>query len=810
MLGRQQTRPAAFLALAALLAMFAADAARAQERWPPWQSYGEAEDAARARQKRAAKAGQAELDALKKEVDQLRQAGKYAEAAAAQQRLVKLTEKRYGPNDPQTAAALTTLADLYTAQNKFAEAEPLLKRAITIHEKAKKPDNNELAQALDNLGSLYVKQGRTADAAPLSKRAADLRAGAQVAAKPKGAEGQPAQAKDESDKPKAGRVSDKEAAAPSAAPAAPAEAPTAQAPPEAPAEQAPAEAPAASAPPADASGQGAPPPQQAEERAPEQDALPQNPLGQLKGVMATPPPPAPPPMPAATPTEAPSSPPPSGTMGPTPAIPAAPPSPPVTTMAPPVLPEPAPAGAPAPATAPQASAPAEASEKAQAEAAEAAAKARAEAEQKAKRAEEEAAKSKESTERAIQPRMKATARAAPPAPSAPPAAVTTAPPPGAASEAAPDILAKKSGGGGAPPVPAASSSPAAAAAPEEQKDWDVVPVFYGTDRAVEPNAQRLVFGSDRGRRLQLGQALVTVPKVHQVPQVERPWAVKIPYFDVTIYEQKEDPKQHFTIKEIKALTKEQLLALVKARLKPSQRFKDHALVFVHGYNTSFDNALYRTAQIAYDLEFDGAAFLYSWPSGGAVASYTYDRESAQASEPYLRQFLEMVVKETGAKSVSVIAHSMGNQPLMDVLRDMKSAAPEGVAINQVILAAPDVDADNFTNLAQAIKGFAKGVTLYASGNDRALLISRNFWGNYRAGDVPTSGPLVLPGIDSIDVTEASTDAFAINHSGYAENNKLLQDIGKLILNGLRPPDLRLSNLKKVSTDRGDYWRFVKN
>jgi esterase/lipase superfamily enzyme len=278
---------------------------------------------------------------------------------------------------------------------------------------------------------------------------------------------------------------------------------------------------------------------------------------------------------------------------------------------------------------------------------------------------------------------------------------------------------------------------------------------------------------------------------------------------VTIYEQKEDPKQHFTIKEIKALTKEQLLALVKERLKPAQRFKDQALVFVHGFNTSFDNALYRTAQIAYDIEFDGATFLYSWPSGGAVASYTYDRESAQASEPYLRQFLEMVVKETGAKSISIIAHSMGNQPLMDVLRDMKSSAPAGVVISQVILAAPDVDADNFTNLAQSIKGFAKGMTLYASSNDRALLVSRNFWGNYRAGDVPAAGPLVLAGIDTIDVTDASTDAFAINHSGYAQNNKLLQDIGKLILNGLRPPDLRLPNLKKVSTDKGDYWRYVK-
>jgi len=795
MLRRQHTKPAAFLALAALVALFAADVARAQS-WAPWQSYGEAEEAARARQKRAAKAGHAELDATKKKVDQLRQAGKYAEAAGAQQRVVQLTEKRYGPNDPQTAIALTTLADLYTAQNKYAEAEPLLKRAISIREKAKKPDNKELAQALDNLGSLYVKQGRTADAAPLAKRAADLRAnvpaappatatGAGEETPPAAAQAQDGEKKTEPAKKQAFHAKPKPDMAPPPPPAT-----------EAPAAQAPAEtAPAA---PQDETAEQAPPPADTTDKGAgaAEDVVPQNPLTALKKVEQAPTQPAPPAPPTVTPTIAPPAPPAPTTMAPAlPAPPPAAPSAPVTTMAPP------PPEAPA----------AEADVKAQAEGVEA--KARTEAEAQAKRAEEESAKAKESSERAVQPRLKAAARAAPPLPSAPPAAeapaaapkaVMAAPPPAASG---PD-LAKKSGGGAAPPAPVASSSPSAAAA-EEQKDWDLVPVFYGTDRAVEPNAQRLMFGSDRGRRLQLGQALVTVPKVHQVPQVERPWAVRIPYFDVTIYEQKEDPKQHFTIKEIKALTKEQLLALVKARLKPSQRFKEHALVFVHGYNTSFDNALYRTAQISYDLEFDGAAFLYSWPSGGGVASYTYDRESAQASEPYLRQFLEMVVKETGAKSVSIIAHSMGNQPVMDVLRDMRSAAPPGVAISQVILAAPDVDADNFTNLALAIKGFAKGVTLYASSNDRALLVSRNFWGNYRAGDVPAAGPLVLPGVDTIDVTDASTDAFAINHSGYAQNNKLLQDIGKLILNGLRPPDLRLSNLKKVPTDKGDYWRFVK-
>ena len=346
------------------------------------------------------------------------------------------------------------------------------------------------------------------------------------------------------------------------------------------------------------------------------------------------------------------------------------------------------------------------------------------------------------------------------------------------------------------------------AAPAAEPDWHLVPVYWGTDRAVQPNAKRLTFGSDRARKLQLGEAMVTVPNVHKVPNVERPWVVKIPYFDVTLYEQKEDPKSHFTIKEIKALTREQLLVEVKKRLKDSKLFKDQAVVFVHGYNTSFDNALYRTAQIAYDLDFDGATFLYSWPSGGAVASYTYDRESAQASEPYLREFLEMVVKQTGAKSVSIIAHSMGNQPLMDVLRDMRSSAPAGVEISQVILAAPDVDADSFSNLAKTIQGLAKNVTLYVASNDRALIVSRNFWGSYRAGDVPPAGPLILPGIDTIDVTAASTDTFAINHSGYASNNKLLEDIGELLKTGLRPPELRPLKPGKISGPGGDFWRYA--
>ena len=356
-----------------------------------------------------------------------------------------------------------------------------------------------------------------------------------------------------------------------------------------------------------------------------------------------------------------------------------------------------------------------------------------------------------------------------------------------------------------PDIPAAGTE----AAPST--DWDVVPVFFGTDRSRRDQAKRIGYGTDRGHKLEVGRALVTVPKAHQVPNVERPWALRIPYTSIVVYQQDEDPKKHFTIQELKALSKEELLALIRDRLRASRSFQDQALVFIHGYNNGFDDALFRTAQIAYDLKYDGAPFLYSWPSGAGIAGYPYDRESAQQAEPFFQQFLLMVLKETGAKNVSIIAHSMGNQLLLQVLRNLDRNNPEVARINQIILAAPDVDRDSFKFLATQIRDVGHGTTMYASSNDVALGISRRFAGGVpRAGDVPVDGgPIVVSGVDTIDVSALSTEYLALNHSSYAEKTGLLKDIELVLRTGLRPPEIRLPLLERVKGGQGDYWRYPK-
>src|SRR5262245_46474741 len=411
----------------------------------------------------------------------------------------------------------------------------------------------------------------------------------------------------------------------------------------------------------------------------------------------------------------------------------------------------------------------------------------------------------------------------PPAAQAPPSepkssAAPPAPPPPPVSQPAPRSLPATDAPAPQPtPAPGLESEkettrslagPPPGSPAQAEGDWDVVPVFYGTDRARKDQPKRLIYTSERARRLELGQALVTVPKTHQVPNIERPFAIRVPYFQVTIYEGAEDPKNHFTIKEMSVLSREQFLAKARDRVNGSRAFKDQAVVFVHGYNNSFDYALYRTAQMAYDLKFDGAAFLYSWPSLGDFSGYGYDRESSVQAEPYLRQYLELVLKETGAKGVSVIAHSMGNLPLLQVLHDLGPTLPPDVRLNQIIMAAPDIDRNVFENIAADLQKYGRGVTLYASSNDRAMQVARRVAGGIpRAGDVPIDGPIIIDGIDTIDVTQTSLDYLALNHSIYAEKSALLNDISLLLQTGERPPDKRIPILELIDSGRGKFWRY---
>src|SRR5690606_30137597 len=120
------------------------------------------------------------------------------------------------------------------------------------------------------------------------------------------------------------------------------------------------------------------------------------------------------------------------------------------------------------------------------------------------------------------------------------------------------------------------------------------------------------------------------------------------------------------------------------------------LVFVHGYNTRFEEAVYRFAQIVHDSRAPALPVLFTWPSRGRLLEYAYDRESANYSRDALEAILQTMAKDKAVGEISILAHSMGNWVTLEALRQMSirngALSPK---IKSVMLAAPDVDVDVF-------------------------------------------------------------------------------------------------------------------
>lgn len=355
---------------------------------------------------------------------------------------------------------------------------------------------------------------------------------------------------------------------------------------------------------------------------------------------------------------------------------------------------------------------------------------------------------------------------------------------------------------------AASSSRQVETAPVAQEaEYSTVSLIYGTDRKRSNGTKGLRFGSDRARALDVGNVVVTVPKTHQASNLERPWSIRIPYLDAVIHQEQEDPKKHFTMKETSSKPRAETVTLIDRKLQQAKRFKDHALIFVHGYNESFENAAFRAAYLAYNLNFDGAILLYSWPSGGTVTSYAYDRESAAQAEQYFSDFLQVVRQASSAKQISVLAYGMGSGLVIGALRSSLQGQPSDRRLAEIILAAPDMDRDVFAAAVVKLRGQVRGITLYASANDIGLMAAKRFTGSPRAGDISATGPVVVPGVDTIDTTTLTGTVLALNHSNYSEGSTLLNDIQRLLSTGERPPSKRLPILQSMQTPEGVYWRY---
>jgi esterase/lipase superfamily enzyme len=162
-------------------------------------------------------------------------------------------------------------------------------------------------------------------------------------------------------------------------------------------------------------------------------------------------------------------------------------------------------------------------------------------------------------------------------------------------------------------------------------------------------------------------------------------------------------------------------------------------------------------------------------------------ENVEASEEHIAQFLVKAAALADRGRVHIIAHSMGNRGLLRAMyrATAQAAVRSGVRFGEIFLAAPDVDAKLFRQLASIYPQIAEHTTLYVADKDKALAALEWFSKDPRAGSVPPL--LVMPGIDTIRVRGASL--FRLGHSYVAEDINVIRDISTLLYAN-DPPERR--------------------
>ena len=322
----------------------------------------------------------------------------------------------------------------------------------------------------------------------------------------------------------------------------------------------------------------------------------------------------------------------------------------------------------------------------------------------------------------------------------------------------------------------------------------IVTVFFASNRNVVSDFGCVdSLGKQRSKSLAYGYCHVKIPFDHKTGIIESPSWFKL--------EWTENPEKHVSIIGGGVVPKAEFENLISHRLKENGT----TFIYVHGYNVSFENAAKRTAQMAYDLDFKGVPAFYSWPSAGSPKSYVPDEATIEASKTKYYKFLVDYLENPNVKNVYLIAHSMGNRAVAAGLVTLNDKHPELRAkIKEIILAAPDIDSDVFTDeIIPGIESAKWPVTMYASNKDLALLASKTYHDFPRAGYISNT-LTVMPGLETVDASLIKTDL--LNHSYYGDSTTLIYDIYNIINTGARANQRQ--KLTEISDANGVYWRFT--
>jgi esterase/lipase superfamily enzyme len=321
-------------------------------------------------------------------------------------------------------------------------------------------------------------------------------------------------------------------------------------------------------------------------------------------------------------------------------------------------------------------------------------------------------------------------------------------------------------------------------------------IYYGTDRRPTTGVDGRLTGFDRRQdagteRIYYGRCKVFIPRSHKLGSIGSGWWQRVFSEDDSL-----------KLSSLDGYTEAAFHNEIRQHLA-NDSGPNQIVVFIHGYNVSFEEAALRTAQIGFDLQIRGPMAFFSWPSRGSPLGYVADGTTIEASFLRIEHFLTDIIDKTGAQTVHLIVHSMGNRATLNAIRTIAARAATAARrpFGQIILAAPDVDAGVFGTHCQGYTATSQRSTLYVNHGDLAIRLSKFVNKFARAGYAP---PIhVFPGIDTVNVSQLDLDT--IGHGYVAQAEPVLRDIQKLIFQDL-PPETR-GHLRRTLAAGDVYWDF---
>jgi esterase/lipase superfamily enzyme len=284
-------------------------------------------------------------------------------------------------------------------------------------------------------------------------------------------------------------------------------------------------------------------------------------------------------------------------------------------------------------------------------------------------------------------------------------------------------------------------------------------IFVGTTRAEGADG----FGFERADHASFLRYDISIPTEREPGEVN--WQPRT---------RKPDGKRDFLVLDERRFgSPAEFSTALKAAMK--LRGQTDAVVYVHGFNNTMAEGVYRVAQMHHDLEVPGVAVHYAWPSRGSALAYVHDRESVLFGRSGFVDLLDEV-EAAGAKNIVIVAHSMGAFVTMEAMRQMVLRdGPHALdRVAGVVLISPDLDLDVFRDMGELPPPFV----IFGSSRDRVLTLSATISGaGKRLGNIDNVNEIADLKVTYLDTTAFSTGT---GHLNLGENPALLKLFGGII------------------------------